>query len=217
MRHLNSAGGFGQGWSVTDIAMGYVSGGMQKTPRTAQTRCRSSSPEVNTKQRLHNRSQGPSEAYRQICSCANFRFSLRVQRWSTICLFVSPLARLAFCQPDVCHMQAVSQPPCSTSLHALCAHSDPSASVVAEEEVFLIVCILFTTILLRGINVFSCSRALLVTKQNKQKIHHFPNSWMPQTQQQERKGEERGGEERKERMDYTKIIFVLFKWMGRDN
>lgn len=40
---------------------------------------------------------------------------------------------------------------------------------------------------------------------------------MPQTQQQERKGEERGGEERKERMDYTKIIFVLFKWMGRDN
>lgn len=157
--------------------MGYVSGGTQKMPCTAQTRCRSSSPEVNTTQRLHNRSQGPSETYRQICSCANFRFSLRVQRWNTICLFIYPLARLAFCQTDICHMQVVSQPLCSTSLHALCAHSDPSASVVAEEEVFLIVCILFTTILLQGINVFSGSWALLVTKQNKQKIHHFPNSW----------------------------------------
>lgn len=110
-------------------------------------------------------------------------------------MFVSPLARLAFCQPDVCHMQAVSQPPCSTSLHALCAHSDPSVSVVAEEEVFLIVCIPFTTILLQGINVFSCSRALLVTKQNKQKIHHFPNSLMPRIQQQERGGKSWRGKE----------------------
>lgn len=117
---------------------------------------------------LHNRSQGPLETYLKSCSCANFRFNLRVQNWNSICLSIYPLARLAFCQTDVCHMQVISQPPCSTSLHALCTHSDPSANVKREEEVFLTVCILFATILLRGINVFSCPQPYLQGNKAKQ-------------------------------------------------
>lgn len=74
---------------------------------------------------------------------------------------------MAFCQTDVCHMQVISQPLCSTSLHTLCTHSDPSANVVREEEVFLTVCILFTTILCQSMNVFSCPPTLLVRKQSK--------------------------------------------------
>lgn len=87
---------------------------------------------------------------------------------NTICLSIYPLARLAFCQTDVCHMQVISQPLCSTSLHTLCTHSDPSANVVKEEEVFLTVCILFTTILCQSINVFSCPPTLLVRNKEKQ-------------------------------------------------
>lgn len=65
-------------------------------------------------------------------------------------------------------MQVISQPLCSTSLHTLCTHSDPSANVVKEEEVFLTVCILFTTILCQSINVFSCPPTLLVRNKEKQ-------------------------------------------------
>lgn len=82
---------------------------------------------------------------------------------------------------------------------------------------FLTVCILFTTILLQGINVFSCPPTLLVRKQSKTNKKSTTSQTTERPKPSGRKGEGRGGEERTERMDYTEVIFVLFKWMGRDN
>lgn len=185
-RHLNTSGQCGRCWFESDFVTICVSS-LRDTEEDVQgTACGRTSPEpglrtvsVLAPTRLHNRSQGPSETYLKSCSCANFRFNLRVQDWNTICLSIYPLAWLAFCQTDVCHMQVISQPLCSTSLHALCTHSDPSANALTEEEVFLSVCIFSTTILLQSIKVFSCPSTLLLRRQNKnKKIHHFPNNWM---------------------------------------
>lgn len=66
-------------------------------------------------------------------------------------------------------------PPSMHSAHTL------TPQQMFQEEVFLTVCILLTTILLQAINVFSCPSTLLVRKQSKtnKKIHHFPNNWTP--------------------------------------
>lgn len=158
---------------------------------------------------LHNRSQGPLETYLKSCSCANFRFNLRVENWNTICLSIYPLAWLAFCQTDVCHMQVISQPLCSTSLHALCTHSDPSANVLREEEVFLTLCILFTTILLQGINVSSCPPTLLVRKQSKTNKKSTTSQTDECPKPSSRKGKGREGVERKGQRGWITLKLFL--------
>lgn len=78
---------------------------------------------LNTTQHLHNRSQGPSETYLQICSCAIFRFSLRVQHWNTICFVYFSLGTVGFlsdrCMPHPSHfpIPLLHLPPCT--LHRL--------------------------------------------------------------------------------------------------
>lgn len=106
-------------------------------------------------------------------------------------------------------MQVISQPLCSTSLHALCTHSDPSANVVREEEVFLTACILFTTILLRGINVLSCPPTLLVRRQSKTNKKSTTSQTTECPKPSSRKGKGREGVERKGQRGWITLKLFL--------